>query len=105
MVNRDLIRNIEERVGPIIERGDNLFNNLRNIQQRRLLRNAALINSNPGVMDIRTYEDLLNLEAQLHVRNNGGYSNDMINKIPQFKYSELAEEAKKNCKDDVCPIC
>lgn len=104
-MNRDLIRNIEERVGPIIERGDNLFNNLRNIQQRRLLRNAALIDANPRVADIRTYEDLLNLEAQLHVRNSGGYSSEMIGKIPQFKYSELAEEAKRNCKDDVCPIC
>ena len=56
-------------------------------------------------MDVRTYEDLLNLEAQLHARNSAGYSDEMIKRISQFKYSELAEEAKKNCKDDVWPIC
>lgn len=102
----DLIRLIEERVGPIIERGDMLFNNLRNIQQRRMIRNTASSNAIPDLINMRTYEDLIIIEQSMLEEAKGGYNQEMINQIRQSKFWELSQEDKRNITDDaIWPIC
>lgn len=82
----ELIRLIEERVGPIIERGDMLFNNLRNIQRRRMIRNTASSNVSPELINMRTYEDLIIIEQSMIEESKGGYNQEMINQIRQTKF-------------------
>lgn len=96
---------IEERVGPIIERGDVLFNNLRNIQRRRLIRNATSSGGNHDIFEINAYEDLLNYERHL-TQDQNGYSESDIKGIRQAKFGELTLQDKRNVTDDaVCSIC
>lgn len=102
----DLIRMIEERVGPIIERGDILFNNLRNIQRRRMIRTATSAQVNQEQVIMQNYQDLLNYEESLLQRANTGYSQNMINRIRQVKFNELTTEDKRNLSHDAtCSIC
>jgi hypothetical protein len=96
---------IEERVGPIIERGDVLFNNLRNIQRRRLIRNATSSAGNQEIFEINDYEDLLNYERHLNEDHNG-YNEGDIKEIRQAKFGELSVQDRRNVADDaVCSIC
>lgn len=97
---------IEERVGPIIERGDILFNNLRNIQRRRMIRTATSTQATPEQVIMQNYQDLLNYEESLLQRANTGYSQNMINRIRQAKFNELTTEDKRNVTNDAtCSIC
>jgi hypothetical protein len=70
----NLIRMIEERVGPIIERGDILFNNLRDIQRRRMLRSTNSNTGSPTPIDLRGYEDILNMRQSPNEESKNGYS-------------------------------
>jgi len=65
---------IEERVGPIIERGDILFNNLRDIQRRRMLRSTNSNTGSPTPIDLRGYEDILNMRQSPNEESKNGYS-------------------------------
>jgi hypothetical protein len=101
-----IIRMIEERVGPIIERGDILFTNLRNIQRRRMMRNQSSGNFIPDTDVMGNYQDMIDLEQNLFPEAQGGYSANMIKKIRQIKFIDLTEIEKKNVTDDaVCSIC
>jgi hypothetical protein len=91
---------IEQRVGPIIERGDILFNNLRNIQRRRMMRNQGADNLSPDSENNRNLQDLIELEQNLFQGAQGGYSQHMIKNIRQIKFIDLTEKEKKNITDD-----
>ena len=89
---------IEERVGPIIERGDILFNNLRNIQRRRNLRNPNSGHASP--------ENLLDFERDMIMGAQSGYSLNMIKKIKQVKFIDLRVPESSDTGDEpVCSIC
>jgi hypothetical protein len=97
---------IEERVGPIIERGDILFTNLRNIQRRRMMRNQSSGNFVPDTEIMENYQEMIDLDQNLFPEAQGGYSANMIKKIRQIKFIDLTEVEKKNITDDaVCSIC
>jgi len=57
------------------------------------------------IYNLRTYEDLMNLEQSILRRNNDGYDYIQIEAIPEFRYNELTEVIENKIKDEACPIC
>ncbi len=106
---RGLQRLIQERVAPIIERGDTLFNNLRDIQERRIERHPSrpqeVPQPLPGLEQLRDYQQMLGLE-NFSREPQGGYSSQMIKDIREVKYIDVSgrEPSRANI-EEVCSIC